>query len=79
MVKSNVDQQAAALGAAAVAAVGTGLWKDFDRIDAIHRTEEVVEPIPANAAAYERLRAPFKKAADDLADLQALLRAQGGR
>ena len=78
VVKSNVDQQAAALGAAAVAAVGTGLWKDFDRIDAIHRTEEVVEPDTANAAAYQRLLGPFKKAADDLADLQTLLRSNGG-
>jgi xylulokinase len=78
VVKSSVDQQAAALGAAAVAAVGTGLWRDFDRIDAIHRTEEIVEPDPAAAAAYQRLLGPFKKAADDLADLQSLLRARAG-
>jgi xylulokinase len=69
VIKSNVDQQAAALGAAAVAAVGTGLWKDFDRIDAIHKTEEVVEPIPENASAYDRLIGIFKKAADRQSDL----------
>jgi xylulokinase len=37
IVKTNIDQQAAALGAMAVAAVGTGMWPDFSRIDDIHR------------------------------------------
>jgi xylulokinase len=55
IVKTNVDQHAAALGAAAVAAVGTGLWKDFDRIDDIHVVEDVRRPEPANREAYERL------------------------
>ncbi len=73
VVKSNVDQQAAALGAAAVAAVGTGLWKNFDRIDAIHRVEEVVGPIAENAAAYSRLVPIFKRAADAQSDLGDLI------
>lgn len=33
VVKTSVDQQAAALGAAAVAAVGVGRWKDFRTVD----------------------------------------------
>ena len=32
-VKTNVDQEAGSLGAAAVAAVGAGLWKSFDAVD----------------------------------------------
>ena len=75
VVKSNVDQQAAALGAAAVAAVGVGLWKDFDRIDSLHETEELVEPIPENARRYDRLIGLFKKAADYQSDLGDLVAA----
>lgn len=73
VVKSNVDQQAAALGAAAVAAVGTGLWSDFDKIDSIHKIEEVVEPIPENVEAYEKILGIFKKASDYQAELGDLL------
>jgi xylulokinase len=75
VVKSNVDQQAAALGAAAVAAVGVGLWENFDRIDLLHETEELVEPIAENARRYDRLVPIFKKAADDQADLGDLIAA----
>ena len=75
VIKSSVDQQAAALGAAALAAVGTGMWDGFDRIDALHQIEEVVEPDRAGADFYDRLVPIFRKAADDQADLQNLLRA----
>jgi glycerol kinase len=37
IVKTNIDKQTAALGAAALAAVGTNLWSDFKRIDKIHQ------------------------------------------
>ena len=44
ILKTNIDQDAGALGAAALAAVGCGLWKDFSRIDEIHKVVERVEP-----------------------------------
>jgi xylulokinase len=62
IVKTNIDQQAAALGAAAVAAVGTGLWSDFNIIDEIHAIEDITEPVPENSAAYARLLPIYKKA-----------------
>ena len=62
VLKSNVDQQAAALGAAACAAVGTGLWKNFDPIDTLHHVEERAEPIADNAALYDQLYACFQEA-----------------
>ena len=40
MVRTNVDQQAAALGAAALAAVGTGLWDDFSPLEAVHEVTD---------------------------------------
>ena len=73
VLKSNVDQQAAALGAAACAAVGTGMWPDFDRIDSLHAIQERVEPIAQNMELYDRLLAVYHKASDYLSDLGDML------
>ncbi len=54
IVKTNVDQNAAALGAAALAAVGTGVWNSFDRIDEIVQDGERTEPRAENAAIYDK-------------------------
>lgn len=75
IVKTNVDQQAAALGAAALAAVGTGLWPSFEIIDRIHETESIAEPIPAHSAAYEKLLPVFLRAAEQHAELGDMLSA----
>jgi xylulokinase len=69
VLKSNVDQQASALGAAACAAVGTGLWSGFDRIDSLHTIEERVEPVPENAAFYDRLMEIYNHASSCLSDI----------
>lgn len=61
--KTNIDQDAGALGAAAIAAVGCGLWNGYEKIDEIHHTEEVVEPNPENNAKYEKLLPIFELAA----------------
>ena len=73
IVKTNVDQQAAALGAAAVAAVGTGLWSDFTKIDEIHQIESVTHPIPQNSDLYDQLLSIFVKAAKYQAKLGDML------
>jgi xylulokinase len=69
IIKTNIDQQAAALGAAAVAAVGAGLWPDFERIDQVHRIEACTEPVPAHMAIYDQLLPVFCQAAAYQADL----------
>lgn len=73
IVKTSVDQQAAALGAAALAAVGTGHWKDFSRIDDIHQVQAVAQPDPGRQAAYERLLPIFAQASKDQSRLGDLL------
>jgi len=73
ILKTNIDQDAAALGAAAIAAVGTGLWKDFSMVDAIHKTAEMVNPTPANNAKYEKLLPVFDKTAGYLAKISDAL------
>jgi xylulokinase len=61
IVKTHIDQQAAALGAAACAAVGAGLWESFDFVDDVHRVESVTEPVPSNNRIYEQLLPVFQQ------------------
>ena len=75
LVKTQIDQEAAALGAAAVAAVGAGLWRDFSHIDAIHRIEHITRPIPRHVTIYERLLPIFIRAAQCQAELGEMLAA----
>ena len=69
MVRTNVGQQAAALGAAAVAAVGVGLWDNFDRIDEIHKVRDVKEPIAENHKAYEKMIPIFERLGRDMSEV----------
>lgn len=69
IIKTNVDQQAAALGAAAVAAVGTGFWTDFAKIDDIHQIKSVTKPTPKNHEIYEQILPIFAKVAHYQAEL----------
>jgi xylulokinase len=63
ILKTSIDQQAASLGAAALAAVGSGLWPDFEKIDELHELEHTAEPIPSNNKKYERMFGVFVHAA----------------
>lgn len=73
IIKTNIDQDAGALGAAAIAAVGCGIWKDFSRIDDIHKTAESVVPDRENNSRYEKLIPVFEYASDLQAKLSDLL------
>jgi len=73
IVKTNIDQQAGALGAAALAAVGAGLWSDFNKIDDIHRVQSVTKPIEKNTKVYEQLLAVYKRTATQQSELAEML------
>ena len=62
IIKTNVGQEAVALGAAAVAAVGMGAWSDFSKIDKIHKVEFICEPEKENVEKYQKLLKIFKAA-----------------
>lgn len=57
--RSTVDQQAATLGAAAIALVGLGIWDDYDRADAAHAGLDEIPPAAPDsyAAAGDRFDA----------------------
>jgi len=69
IVRTNIDQQCAALGAAALAAVGCGYWEDFEIIDRIHIVQDISDPVPANVEIYEAMMPLFRKSAQFLAEL----------
>jgi xylulokinase len=74
-VKTNVDQEAGSLGAAAIAAVGAGLWKSFDGVDQVHKVQDVSKPIPGNVEKYRRLMPAFEMVRRHQAELGELLRS----
>jgi xylulokinase len=69
MLRSQVGQQAAALGAAAAAFVGIGEWAGYSPIADVHTFTDVKTPIAANAGAYEKRLAIFEKLNVCLADV----------
>lgn len=73
VVKTNIGEEAGSLGAAAVAAVGAGLWPDFDKIDKIHQVEDTARPIAENTQKYSRLRPAFEYLRDVQANLGEML------
>lgn len=62
VLKTNVGQEAGSLGAAAVAAVASGLWPDFTFIDRIHQLEATAQPQPAGVGVYRQLLPLFDEA-----------------
>jgi hypothetical protein len=68
-----VDQDAGSLGAAAVGAVGVGLWKDFSPVDEVHKVESVSDPDPRNVQIYEKLMPVAAKIRDYAAETGVLL------
>ena len=55
IIKTNIDQDAASLGAAALAAYGLGYWKDYDILDTIHKVDAIAKPNQENTVIYKRL------------------------
>ncbi|MGA2548096.1 MAG: FGGY-family carbohydrate kinase [Rectinemataceae bacterium] len=69
IILTNVGQEAAALGAATLAAIGAGIWKDFSIVDSIARTVHVSVPNPGNEAEYEKRLPVFGFLTEKLAEI----------
>jgi xylulokinase len=59
IVKTNIDQNAASLGAAALAANACGLWTGYDQIEQLHQIESIEQPVPAQVDIYGKLLPVF--------------------
>lgn len=69
IIVTNIGQETAALGAAAVAAVGTGLWKDFSVIDEITEVLDINTPDKKNIKKYEKMLDVYKFIAEKISDI----------
>jgi xylulokinase len=82
IIRTNVGQNAGALGAAAVAAVGAGLWPSFERVEKLHEIEDTSIPILENVNKYREIMKVFQFVAGCQAEigdrLAALTSARDG-
>lgn len=65
---TNVDQAAASLGAAALAAVAVGWWNDYSRIPELHRCKRMYTPQKPAVDVYRQIFPVFERACDMAAD-----------
>ena len=73
MIKTNIDQDAASLGAAALVAYGLGYWDSYDRLEEIHRVESLEEPDPERTEVYRKYYAVHRKFAHYMAVMGSCL------
>lgn len=73
IIETNVGQDAGSLGAAAVAAVGAGLWDSYDRVRDIHTRLGAIAPDPQDVETYEKMLPVFAKIADIQCDVGDML------
>jgi xylulokinase len=76
LLRTTVDQQAAALGAAATALVGAGVWSTFTEAERPHVAKERFQPNQTDASTYAVVCGRFNEA---LAAMTALREAESPR
>lgn len=73
IIETNVGQDAGSLGAAAVAAVGAGLWDSYDRVREIHRRLGEIRPDAKDRETYEKILPVYARIADIQCDIGDML------
>jgi sugar (pentulose or hexulose) kinase len=68
VVRSGIGQQAASLGAAIVAGIGTGVWKDFGVVEDFSKSCERIAPQREEKEEYEKLYKRYCSLAAHLGD-----------
>jgi xylulokinase len=64
VLKTSIGQDAASLGAAAIAAYGMGALKDYGALDSLHVRQSVSQPDPEHAAGYRESMKHFLRMSD---------------
>ncbi|MDD3212592.1 MAG: FGGY family carbohydrate kinase [Eubacteriales bacterium] len=75
IIKTNIDQNAASLGAAALAFVGAGLWENYDIIDEIHKVASIETPIPEHCRQYAVYYDAFRKTTHQMSEIGSIIAA----
>ena len=75
ILESSVGQDAGSLGAAAVAAVGVGLWKDFGEIKSVCQVKKRIEPVAENVRQYRKILPVFEKISEMYSDIGDMISA----
>jgi xylulokinase len=75
IVIANVDQDAASLGAAAIAARGAGFWKDYSPLDDLFMVQKLFTPIAANHDRYAVIAKRFTQWIKAMANLHESMNA----
>lgn len=73
--RANVGQDAASLGAAAIAAVGSGLWDDFQMIEQIIEREDIIYPNMAAVERYHVLLSVYEQTWEQLSAIADLMKS----
>lgn len=68
ILKTNIDQDTASLGAAAIIAKGMGWIDDYRVIGTVHKREALYLPNPGNAEQYDKIAEKFNRLAEVLSD-----------
>ncbi len=69
IIETNIGEDAGSLGAAAVAAVGVGLWSEFDMIKKAHTSTKTILPREEERVKYKKILPLFSKIADIQSDI----------
>ncbi len=69
VITTNIDQDAASLGAAAIAARASGVWEDYSAVESLHEIQRVFLPDTERHGEYLKLYSRYQRATDMLADL----------
>lgn len=69
IIKTNIDQNAASIGAAVIAAKAVGVLKDYSIIEKLHIKELECNPEQEKAEKYEKLMKVFSYTSQVLSDV----------
>ena len=69
IIETNICEDAGSLGAFAIAAVGTGLWENVQRISQVLVVENKISPNKNNSLKYKKIIMVFKKISEMLSDI----------
>jgi len=77
--ESKVGEDAGSLGAAAAAAVGAGLWKDFTPLLKINKTISCIRPNSNHSREYEKVLDVFKVVSEKQSEIGELLHGKSAK